>query len=218
MKDRNMSLNLTHVLTSFVVRNPDLSHEEFSKHYEFHHGPLAAGLSGFRMYVSRYVQNHVIEKLSGSIDAIDGVTILSQIPREDQTKGFFQHPEFAAHVQSDSKFLFDIPKNRAFLGIQHTRKSRFGSHKLLLLTSDQSADLVITLLSADEFQVTDFGDTTDTSVPAFGYGRMIEAWFDSLDSLRAGLQVAMQTVDEPIDAWSVREVLIYDGVTAASAS
>jgi hypothetical protein len=218
MKDRNMSLNLTHVLTSFVVRNPDLSHEEFSKHYEFHHGPLAAGLSGFRMYVSRYVQNHVIEKLSGSIDAIDGVTILSQIQREDQTKGFFQHPDFAAHVQSDSKFLFDIPKNRAFLGIQHTRKSRFGSHKLLLLTSDQSADLVITLLSADEFQVTDFGDTTDTSVPAFGYGRMIEAWFDSLDSLRAGLQVAMQTVDEPIDAWSVREVLIYDGVTAASAS
>jgi hypothetical protein len=216
-----MSQSPTHVLASFVVRNPNLSHEQFSRHYESHHGPLAAALSGFRMYVSRYVQNHVIEKLSGTGVEIDGITMLWQLPREDYTIGFFQHPDFAAHVQPDSQVLFYIPKNRAFLGLQHTQKIRLGSHKLLLLTSAQSTDSVLALLSADEAQVTDFGATPETPLPVFGHDRMIEAWFESPNALRVGLREVKLAVDEPIDAWSVREVLNYDGSTtgdAASAS
>jgi hypothetical protein len=212
LKGPAMSQSATQVVVSFVVRNRNLSHEQFSEHYESHHGPLAAGLSGFRMYVSRYIQNHVLEKLSGTVVDIDGITILSQLPREDYSKGFFQHPDFAAHVQADSRFLFDIPKNRAFPGLQHTQATRLRMPKLLLLATTQSTDSVLTLLSADAAQVTDFGATAEAPQP-FGHDRMIEAWFGSPDALRVGLREVTLAIKEPIEAWSVREVLIYDGTT-----
>jgi hypothetical protein len=204
-----MSHSRTHVVVSFVVRNPALSLEQFSQHYGSHHGPLAAKLPAFRMYVSRYIQNHLIEKLSGVVE-IDGVTVLTQVPREDYTVGFFQHPDFKTHVQDDSHFLFDVSKNRAFLGVQQTQQGGLGFHKLLLLSSVQQLDSILALLSPGKSRVTEFGGGMETAAPVFGYDRMIEAWFESADALHAYMREVKRIVGDGAEAWRVGEVLIYD--------
>jgi uncharacterized protein (TIGR02118 family) len=53
-------------------RNPNMTHEEFSKHWLEVHGPLAAKLIP---YVKRYVQNHFV-KVPGMEFQGDGVVEL----------------------------------------------------------------------------------------------------------------------------------------------
>ncbi|WP_408393449.1 EthD domain-containing protein [Paraburkholderia sediminicola] len=45
--------------SSLLKRNPNLSRDEFSWHYEQHYGPFAENLVGFRQFATQYVQNHV---------------------------------------------------------------------------------------------------------------------------------------------------------------
>jgi hypothetical protein len=206
-----MTPNVTHVRSSFLVRNPNLSREQFSRHYEHCHGPLATSLEGFLKFTAQYVQNHVLEKLTSGGLEIDGVTVTTQLPRKDYSRGFFHDPDYAK-VQPDEQFLFDISKTRSVLGRQAEPKRLPGSNKLLLLTTALSGDELLSSLAPDEATVTEMDTTTASSLgfgsSTFGYDRMIEAWFDSAEALRAGLHRAEQDAEEPIEAWRMREVLV----------
>jgi hypothetical protein len=216
-----MPTNVTHVRSSFLTRNPNLSPEQFSRHYEHCHGPLAISLEGFLKFTAQYVQNHVLEKLTGGGLEIDGVTVTTQLPREDYSRGFFHDPDYAK-VQPDEQFLFDISKTRSVLGRQVAPKRRPGSNKLLLLTSAHSGDELLSHLAADEATVTELDTTTASSLgfgsSTFGYDRMIEAWFNSAEALRTGFRRAEQDAEEPIEAWRTREVLILPSRTGEGIS
>jgi uncharacterized protein (TIGR02118 family) len=57
-------------MIAFLRRRPDLTHEQFSQHWRNNHGPLAvARQPGFW----RYVQNHVVERLTDTTPDWDGV-------------------------------------------------------------------------------------------------------------------------------------------------
>lgn len=97
---------------SFLKRNPALGREAFSAHYESVHGPLAAGLEGFRKYATAYLQNHVE---SDEESPFDGLTITTQVPRANYSEGFFSHPDYAK-VQPDEQYLFDVGNTVSVLG------------------------------------------------------------------------------------------------------
>ncbi len=45
---------------AFLVRRPDLSHEQFTWHWREKHGPLVAQSAGYERYRVGYAQNHVL--------------------------------------------------------------------------------------------------------------------------------------------------------------
>lgn len=45
---------------AFLVRRPDLSHEQFTRHWREQHGPLVARSPGYERYRLGYAQNHVL--------------------------------------------------------------------------------------------------------------------------------------------------------------
>ncbi|MCZ7531446.1 MAG: EthD domain-containing protein [Acidimicrobiia bacterium] len=45
-------------LIALVKRNPELSREEFHRHWREHHGPLIRNSEAANRYVVRYEQNH----------------------------------------------------------------------------------------------------------------------------------------------------------------
>lgn len=119
---------------AFLRRNPALSRQEFSSHYERHHGPLAASLVGFRKFVRRYVQNHVEDLPGGKEPPFDGVTMTTQVPREDYSRGFSSEPDYLAILRPDENYLFDLAKTVAVLGREEiTREGSQSAHKALLL-------------------------------------------------------------------------------------
>lgn len=122
---------------SFLRRNPALGRDAFSHHYETVHGPLAAGLEGFRKFASAYLQNHV--EGSGEY-GFDGLTITTQVPRADYSTGFFNHPDYAK-VQPDEQYLFDVGRTVSVLGTEETLldgpRTRW---KVLVLSDDRPAE------------------------------------------------------------------------------
>lgn len=45
---------------AFMVRRPDLSHQQFTRHWRQQHGPLVARSPGYERYRRGYAQNHVL--------------------------------------------------------------------------------------------------------------------------------------------------------------
>ncbi|MBU9477693.1 EthD domain-containing protein [Burkholderia multivorans] len=199
---------------SLLKRNPSLSRVEFSKHYEFHHGPLAASQAGFRQFALRYVQNHVEDLPNGEDPLFDGVTMSTQVPRDNYSVGFFTHPDYG-NVKEDEQYLFDIPRTVSVLGVETVEaaheKSQF---KALLLTFDGG-------IAASDFDavtrvVLNNLDVTTASALGFHsgkfeYNRLLELWFeDESARTRAFELVDSREADvlNPIFL-PVREVLIY---------
>ncbi len=121
---------------SFLKRHPGMSRLAFSRHYLEHHGPLAAGLAGFRKFAFRYLQNHFDEDLTGGGEPpFDGLTMTFQVPREDYRQGFFQHPDYAK-VRPDEEYLFDLSATVSVLGEEEIVYSReTGGEKAIILSS-----------------------------------------------------------------------------------
>lgn len=70
------------VLIVCIKRQPNLSREEFSKHWRDVHGPLVASVPEFAKYVRRYAQYHMIDSDNipfstfGDVSSYDGVAAL----------------------------------------------------------------------------------------------------------------------------------------------
>jgi len=97
------------VRMGIMTRHPELSVEEFQRHWREVHGPLAAKLPGLR----RYHQNHVTNSSQLAIDHARGawqVDGFSQLWFDDMNavKQAVQSPEFPPTVVDIPKFVGDI--------------------------------------------------------------------------------------------------------------
>lgn len=207
---------------SFLKRHAGLSRQAFSRHYLEHHGPLAAGLAGFRKFAFRYEQNHFDEDLTGAADPpFDGLTMTFQVPREDYRQGFFQHPDYA-QVRPDEEYLFDLSATVSVLGEEEVvfGQGREGAKAILLAMGGGrgSADLetygvrraVCNRLDTGTATALGFGES------AFAYDRLWEIYFASPDDRRAACRdrgfiagFSSPHADVPPRALAAREFVIF---------
>ncbi|MFM6991810.1 MAG: EthD domain-containing protein [Rhodoferax sp.] len=199
---------------SLLFRNPALNQEQFSRHYETHHGPLAASLEGFRKYCWRYVQNHVESLPDGREPRFHGITMTSQVPRVDYRKGFFNEPDYEK-VKPDELYLFDVSRTVSVLGCEEPAEGGLPTPwKALLLAQPDFLDSwqpvgltrkVLNSLDTSSASALGFNSSQ------FSYGLLVELWFTS-EAARdeAYAQVAAQDFNSSAPFFlPVREVLIY---------
>jgi hypothetical protein len=176
---------------SFLKRHPGMSRPAFSSHYLGHHGPLAAGLEGFRKFAFRYEQNHFDEDLTGAGDPpFDGLTMTFQVPREDYRQGFFQHPDYA-QVRPDEEYLFDLSATVSVLGEEEIVFSHAtGGEKAIVLASGGDPRSGSFETYGLRRAVCNHLDTKTATALGFGksafaYDRLWELYFASADERRA---------------------------------
>jgi uncharacterized protein (TIGR02118 family) len=86
-------------LVCFVHRKPDMTWQAYSDHWRDNHGPLALRRQpGFW----RYVQNHVVERLTDSTPAFDGIGELHFRTAADVVEKMFDSPEGQAEIMEDT--------------------------------------------------------------------------------------------------------------------
>lgn len=196
---------------SLLKRNPGLSRAQFSEHYEFHHGPLAARQAGFRKYTVRYIQNHVLDWPGGSDPLFDGCTQTTQVRRDDYRTSFFSEPDYA-NVTDDEQYLFDISKTVSVLGVEEIwRAGAVTTFKALLLTHEAGLDAAA-FPDASRIVMNRL-DVSTASALGFGQGRfdrdaLIELWFDT-EAARDQAVRSMPTVPNAPILLPVRELLIF---------
>lgn len=87
-------------LVCFVKRRPDLTRNEYSAHWRDRHGPLALQHQpGFW----RYVQNHIIERLTDDSPDFDGIGELHFRRAEDVHTGMFDSDEGMRLIMEDTE-------------------------------------------------------------------------------------------------------------------
>lgn len=199
---------------SFLKRASGWSQRDFSHYYEHHHGPLAAGLNGFRKFATRYVQNHVDYLPDGADPLFDGVSMTTQVPRADYSRGFFNEPDYET-AKKDEEHLFDLNRTASVLGREEIVLPGTPSpHKALIITSGQSLQsiqllrptkLVLNHLDPLTASALGFGST------AFEYDLLAEAWFENKDA-RMNAFCASHLIPSntaPTLFLPVREVIIF---------
>ena len=199
---------------SFLKRASGWSRRDFSHYYEHSHGPLAAGLRGFRKFATRYIQNHVDDLPDGADPLFDGVTMTTQEPRDDYSRGFREEPDFNA-VKVDEQYLFDLDKTVSVLGHQDTfAYGKSAPHKALILCTQQALQSVQLLRPAklvlnhlEPSTASGFASDAD----AFDYDLLAEVWFDTIGARNNAIESsrALQSRTTPALALPVREVLIF---------
>jgi hypothetical protein len=198
---------------SLLRRNPALSREAFSTHYETTHGPLASSQEGFRKFASRYVQNHVERLPDNSEPLFDGITMTTQVPRDDYTKGFFHHPDYA-NVQDDERYLFDIAKTVSLLGWEDVvLDGPTTQFKALLLTASaaftQDGLRTASRIVANHLDV-NTASALGFSKGTFSYDFLVEAWFNEASARTAAYREYTRLAEGlPPIFLPVREVLVY---------
>jgi uncharacterized protein (TIGR02118 family) len=103
---------------SFLRRRPDITHEQFLRHWQDVHAPLVASVQGFWKHARRYVQNHCIEgSTSGYADKdgdksgeIAGIVEL-WFDSMDDYKAAAADPGIAL-IQEDERRFIDQPSFR----------------------------------------------------------------------------------------------------------
>lgn len=198
---------------SFLRRNPALSRDAFSKHYETTHGPLASSQAGFRQFASRYVQNHVERLPDDSEPLFDGVTMTTQVPRADYTKGFFNHPDYA-NVQDDERYLFNIAKTVSLLGWEEVIVDGPATQFKALLLMASAAFTQDRLQAASRIEANHLDVHTASALGfskgAFSYDLLVEVWFDAAPTRTAAYREYAHPVEGPPPIFlPVREVLVY---------
>lgn len=199
---------------SLLKRNPARSRRAFSEHYELHHGPLAANQAGFRKFTTKYIQNHVQDLPDGAEPPFDGVSMTTQVPRPDYSKGFFNEPDYE-NVKPDEIYLFDLTKTVSLLGVENPIiDGQATPHKALLLTTRAA-------IAEDRFPgvarlVLNSLDTTTASALGFHEGSfphdlLAEIWFQSDDDRSAAVSAVAGERDRQRARilLPVREVLFF---------
>lgn len=199
---------------SLLKRNPNLDRAAFSEHYEHKHGPLASRQAGFRKYTQRYIQNHV-EGTPETVDtAFDGVTMTTQVPRDDYSTGFFTEPDYE-NVKPDETYLFDLTKTVSLIGEEQISFDGPATRwKVLLLIAARRFDaeafsgvsrIALNRLETSTASALGFNSST------FEYDLLAELWFTSEAQRDTAFQDAQGWGEsEPAPIFlPVREVLVF---------
>lgn len=199
--------------SSFLKRNPALTPAKFSAYYETSHGPLAAGLTGFRKHTLRYVQNHV-EALNGVEPLFDGITMTTQVPREDYSHGFFNEPDYEK-VKDDELYLFDMSQTVSVLAdvLYGPVTPREGVKAVFLAGRDWQAPDALELDGALAHSLTRINPASATALgfrgAAFDHPYMIETWFKTPSARGSAVERVETLFGNGAAAMPVREVLIF---------
>ncbi|WP_442580090.1 EthD domain-containing protein [Mesorhizobium sp. ASY16-5R] len=198
--------------SSFLKRNPALMPAAFSAHYETSHGPLAASLPGFRKHTLRYVQNHV-EHTDGVEPLFDGITMTTQVPREDYSRGFFSEPDYEK-VKGDEFYLFDMSRTVSVLAdvLHGPVAPRAGSKAVFLAGSGWQAPDCFALDGALDYSLARIDPASASALgfhgAAFNHPYIIEAWFET-PAIRNEAVARADRFGAGAAAMPVREVLIF---------
>jgi len=200
---------------SLLKRSVSHTREHFSRYYEQHHGPLASSLRGFRKFSERYIQNHVEDLPEGGEPLFDGVTMTTQVPREDYTRGFFNEPDYEK-VKPDEIYLFDLSKTVSVLGREELiidgpptpHKALILTHMGMLAAMKMPPPSRLVLNHLDRATASALG----FSAGSFDYDLLAEVWFEDAEVRAQAFQsVKVFNRDQPSQAvfLPVREVLIF---------
>jgi hypothetical protein len=198
---------------SLLKRNPRHSREFFSTYYENHHGPLAARQAGFRKFTTRYLQNHVLDLPDGSEPAFDGISMTTQVPREDYSVGFFGEPDYG-NVKDDELYLFDMSSTVSLLGeVVSLRDGPASPFKALYLGSSQERTMdfpgVVRLIA----NRLDLGSVSALGfrAAAFEHDLLAEFWFENEDARTQAFAIdsAARPANCAARVLPVREVVIF---------
>jgi hypothetical protein len=196
---------------SFLVRHPDLDRQQFSTHYREVHGPLAAGLDGFRRWTVRYDQNHVQRQVIGPPSDIDGITATWQRYRPDYSVGFFQEVDYGI-VRADELRLFDVDRVRTVLGVRGEEFGAGRGEKLLLLGRREDAGAVTDAIGPMAHRrvstTLDLSTTSALGAPgaSFGSDLVHEAWFRDVSDLESAAKAAGAAAGAGLVGWHVLEL------------
>jgi hypothetical protein len=92
---------------AFLRRKHGLSREQFLEHWEHTHGPLFLGVAEIDAHVTKYVQNHVLDDLTGVMgNRYDGVVEIGFARIEDAPKIFRQG--YLDAVRPDEQRFVDL--------------------------------------------------------------------------------------------------------------
>jgi hypothetical protein len=203
---------------SFLKRNPALTMRQFREHYEYVHGPLAAAQTGFRKYTLRYMQNHVEGAPDGHDGAFDGITVTTQRPREDYSRGFFNEPDYE-NVKADEQYLFAIERTVTVPGVEilrvQTGAPSAGAKAVVLLGDERDArklaEFAAGLPGLMRATVSELATQRASALgfrsAQFAFHYLVECWFATEDKRVAAL--AGSLADGSAIALPVREVLIF---------
>jgi hypothetical protein len=198
---------------SFLKRHPALSRDQFSRHYEQHHGPLAASQAGFRKHTLRYVQNEV-EGDAQREATFDGITMTTQVPREDYSRGFFHEADYD-NVKPDELYLFDMSRTVSVLGevIEGPATPQPG-FKLVVLSGEAwkpAAGVSIEGASSLAVSRLDIAHASALGfkAAAFAHPFMLEIWFGSQQARAEAVARSEAEFGRGSIALPVRERLIF---------
>jgi hypothetical protein len=199
---------------SLLKRHPRHTRAYFSSYYEERHGPLAARQPGFRKFTTRYLQNHILDLPDGSEPSFDGVSMTTQVPREDYSRGFFGEPDYE-NVKEDEIYLFDIASTVSLLG-----------EEVVLIDGGGASSKALFLGTRAEFRPHEFPgiarlaenrlDLRSVSAlgfrsASFGCDLLAEIWFDTADLRDEAFRLDMlaRSPGSPARILPVREVLVF---------
>lgn len=94
---------------AFLVRRPDLSREQFTRHWREQHGPLVAQSPGYERYRLGYAQNHVLGPTAiGQAFPWDGMAefwLPGEAPNEED---FSSTPIYRERIAVDERLFIDM--------------------------------------------------------------------------------------------------------------
>ena len=95
----------------FVKRNPDLTIEEFQRHWRDVHARLVAETPSVARHILRYEQNpRSLEDYERDGEDFDGVAIAWYRSREAM-EALFREPEYLERIRPDEERLSDAARN-----------------------------------------------------------------------------------------------------------
>ncbi len=105
------------IVLGFYKRNPKLTWEEFSQHWQNVHGPMISNLPIVKRHMKRYIQHHLRPQTDfedvQSLD-FDGFSE-TWFENAEARRQIVENPDFVAKVREDDKILLDLTKVRTIM-------------------------------------------------------------------------------------------------------
>ena len=103
-------------LVCFVRRRPDLTHEAYSQHWRERHGPLAVAHQSRYWH---YVQNHVVERLTGETPDFDGIGEIHCRSADDALNRSFDSEEGRRLIYEDTERFMSHAGSTVLVTVEH---------------------------------------------------------------------------------------------------
>ncbi len=96
-------------LTALLVRNPELTHDEFLAHWHGVHGPLIRNTPALARHIVRYEQHPLTDDRGAGVGGYDGVA-MQWFESMDELFAFIAEPEYADLLAPDERRLLDMDR------------------------------------------------------------------------------------------------------------